>query len=92
MILQDLRFHLGERRFYRLQLMENIHAVPVILDHLREPAHLPRDSVQPIDFCGLCVSHGPSVRLSYPMGVYIAGIDESIFCKAPQCPRFPDDI
>ncbi|GGO92894.1 hypothetical protein GCM10011329_11060 [Stakelama pacifica] len=40
MILQDRVFDLGERGFHRLHLIENVEAVAIVLDHLREAADL----------------------------------------------------
>ena len=51
--------NLAERGSDRLDLMEDVDAVAIVLDHLRHTAHLPFDPVEPIDFRGLRVCHGP---------------------------------
>jgi hypothetical protein len=37
---------LCERRFRRGELEENVHAIPVFLDHARDPFHLPRNAAE----------------------------------------------
>lgn len=49
MVLQEVRFHARERGANGAQLREDIEAIALVLDHLRDTAHLPFDAAQAID-------------------------------------------
>ena len=47
MAFHNFRFDASEGRLRRLQLREDIDAVPIFLDHGRNASNLPRGSVEP---------------------------------------------
>jgi hypothetical protein len=46
MVLEDFVFDAPQRRPHRLYLRQDIDAVPVVLDHARNAAHLAFDTAQ----------------------------------------------
>jgi DNA-binding FrmR family transcriptional regulator len=59
MVLEDLVLHAPERRPHRPDLGEDVDAVAVLLDHPRDPAHLPLDPPEP-------VAHAPLRLVAHP--------------------------
>src|SRR6185436_12790358 len=50
-ILEHLQADVLERRHRRADLREDVDAVPLLLDHLLDPAHLTLDPAQPLADC-----------------------------------------
>ena len=60
-ILEDFALSLGQRRFDRLHLMQDVDAVAVVAYHLRHAAHLSFDPAQPIEDGGFVLGHDHAV-------------------------------
>jgi hypothetical protein len=69
-ILENLFLHAAKRGSYRRDLSDDVDAVPVILDHLREPANLAFDAEDTINTCPM----HPQIRQVGPGNCPICGM------------------
>ncbi len=69
MALQYLAFDLGESRFDRCDLVQDIDAIAILLDHSGNTVHLSRNAVQTTDLGIADFRHGPPVEIPYG-GIY----------------------
>src|SRR5688572_28410635 len=67
MLLEDVRFHLGQGGADRLQLVQDVDAIAALGHHPGDAAHLPLDSVEAADKLWIMVRH--NAFFLYPMGV-----------------------
>jgi hypothetical protein len=68
MISKDCAFYLSKRGLHRLHLMQNVDAIAVINNHLRDAPHLALDPFQAIYGVTAIFSHKRKCSIDIPYG------------------------